>query len=118
MSQRPPLLVFPGPDGEEMHIPARYEVCGTCQGNGSHVNRSVDGNGITAEEMIELGDDFREDYLSGVYDVACEECDGLRVVPVPDEGRATAEQIAAYDSHMRDEIEYHALVEAERRVGA
>jgi hypothetical protein len=45
------------------------------------VNPSIDAHGIGAEEMDELGDDFREDYLSGVYDVRCAECGGERVVP-------------------------------------
>jgi len=59
----------------------RFAVCPRCEGRGSHVNPAVDGNGITADEMDELGPDFREDYLSGVYDVRCDECKGDRVVP-------------------------------------
>lgn len=59
----------------------RFAVCPTCEGRGTHVNPSIDAHGITAEEMDELGDDFREDYMGGVYDVACAECNGLRVVP-------------------------------------
>lgn len=59
----------------------KFAVCPRCEGRGSHVNPAIDGNGITGDEMDELGDDFREDYLSGVYDVACEECHGERVVP-------------------------------------
>lgn len=70
------------PDGEEqiVNFPARNIVCYTCQGTGSTVNPDIDGNGITASEMDELGDDFREDYLSGVYDVTCRTCKGLRVI--------------------------------------
>jgi hypothetical protein len=71
------------PNGEEepVEFPAKMVVCSTCEGMGSTVNPSIDGNGITQSEMEELGDDFREDYLAGVYDVTCRTCQGLRVVP-------------------------------------
>ncbi|HEU5112111.1 MAG TPA: hypothetical protein VFU96_02270 [Acidimicrobiia bacterium] len=68
-------------EDEEMRPHKRWAVCPRCHGNGSHVNPSIDGNGITESEMAELGEDFREDYMSGVFDVPCEECGGLRVVP-------------------------------------
>lgn len=57
-----------------------FAVCPTCRGKGTHVNPSIDAHGITSEEMDDLGDDFREDYISGHYDVLCAECNGLRVV--------------------------------------
>lgn len=71
------------PDGEEETVlfPAKNIVCYTCDGSGKTVNPSIDGNGITASEMDELGDDFREDYMSGVYDVTCRTCKGERVIP-------------------------------------
>lgn len=59
----------------------RFIVCPTCEGRGTHVNRNVDGHGITSDEMDELGPDFFEDYMSGVYDVVCTECRGRNVVP-------------------------------------
>lgn len=70
------------PDGEEeiIKFPAKMIVCYTCDGTGSTVNPSIDGNGITADEMDEMGDDFREDYFGGVYDVQCRTCKGLRVI--------------------------------------
>ena len=57
-----------------------WNVCPRCRGEGSYVNPAIDGNGITADEMAELGDDFREDYMAGTYDVPCELCHGRRVV--------------------------------------
>lgn len=63
---------------------AKYEVCPRCKGEGVHTNPAIDGHGITAEEMNELGDDFREDYIAGVYDVPCECCHGKRVVTPED----------------------------------
>ena len=59
----------------------RFAVCPRCEGRGTHVNPAVDGNGLSAEDFDELGDDFRDDYFGGVYDVACSECHGQRVVP-------------------------------------
>lgn len=65
---------------ETVRFPAKRIVCYTCDGTGTTVNPSIDGNGITASEMEELGDDFREDYMRGVYDVQCRTCKGERVI--------------------------------------
>lgn len=66
--------------GVEVDIPVRFEVCQTCDGKGSHVNPSVDYNGISREDFDE-DPDFRHDYFSGVYDVGCYGCGGRRVTP-------------------------------------
>jgi RecJ-like exonuclease len=113
-----PEITFPTQDGGEMTIPARYEVCDRCHGEGKHVNPAIDGNGITASEMDELGDDFREDYIAGVYDVACEECRGNRVVPVPDDDRCTEEQLREHYAWAYEERMYQRELEMERRYGA
>jgi hypothetical protein len=73
-------------------IPVRYEVCGTCEGKGKHVNPNIDRNGLTAEDFDE-DPDFRENYFSGMYDVPCNECHGNRVSLVVDEARATEAQV-------------------------
>lgn len=57
-----------------------YEVCERCQGHGKHTNPSIDGNGLTSSELVDLGEEFLEDYLRGIYDVRCEKCNGQRVV--------------------------------------
>ena len=85
------------------------EVCPTCEGRGTHVNPSIDSNGITGEEMDELGDEFREDYLTGHFDVRCVECNGANVVPVPTEEESETQ---------RKEYEIEAMYAAERRMGA
>ena len=104
-------------EGEDIEIPAKYEVCGTCDGKGRHVNPSIDSHGITREDFDE-DPDFAEGYFNGDYDVPCNECHGNRVAPVVDEGRATPEQVkAAYDK-MEDDANYYAECEAERRMGA
>ncbi len=104
--------------GLEVEIPGRLEVCGNCDGKGTHVNRNIDGHGIGAEEWNELGPDFQEDYLSGVYDVPCDICHGKRVVLVPDEARCSQEQLKAYEEHLSAKYEMDAEYAAERRMGA
>ena len=69
----------------DIDIPAHYEVCWRCEGTGSHTNPAVDGNGITASEVDELGPDFMEAYLAGRYDIQCLECNGERLILEPNE---------------------------------
>lgn len=102
----------------EFLFPGRFEVCPRCRGSRTHVNPAIDGNGITASEMEELGDDFRDDYVAGVYDVQCQECDGDGLVLVLDEGRCTPEQLAMYDELERERFESNAIEAQEMRMGA
>ncbi len=77
---------------EDLEVPARWEICDRCSGHGTHTNPSIDGNGISAEEWYdEWDDDDRENYMTGVYDVRCENrCDGGKV-RVPDLDRCSPE---------------------------
>ena len=63
-----------------LELPGKYEICPRCAGEGKIVNPNVDGHGISPEEFAE-DPDFKEAYFSGVYDIACTECNGQRVVP-------------------------------------
>lgn len=100
---------------DNVEFPAKKEVCSHCEGEGKHSNPNIDDNGITGSEMDELGDDFRENYLSGVYDVVCHKCKGLRVVDVIDESQCTKEQLTALEEHNKLECESRAEEDAERR---
>lgn len=103
----------------DIEYPAKNEVCSRCRGTGTHVNPAIDGNGLSSDDIDELGGaDFMEDYLGGVYDVRCEECNGEKVVKVLDEDRATPDQIAEYYDYLQEEANYRAEVAAERRMGA
>lgn len=82
-------------DDVEVTVPAKFEVCGTCDGKGTHVNPNIDHQGITPEEFDE-DPRFREDYFAGHYDVPCNECHGRRVVPTIDEDHADPELVNAY----------------------
>lgn len=104
MSRAASILFVQWVDGASIthHLPVRLEVCGTCRGHGTRVNPSIDGNGITSSEMDELGDDFRDDYMAGIYDVQCSTCEGRNVVPVVDEDRADPVILEAYYADMED----------------
>ena len=102
--------------------PAHNEVCGLCAGKGSHVNPSIDAEGISSEEFDE-DPGFREDYFRGVYDVSCYECGGKRVVAkaLRDPRRLTPRQVenlAFVDDLAEDLSEMYAVMAAERRMGA
>lgn len=98
------LLVHPD-TGEELALPARFTLCDRCQGSGSHVNPSIDGHGLSAEDFAE-DPDFAESYFAGDYDVRCETCMGARVVAVPDLARWTFAQRRLLVRQRRSEREY------------
>jgi hypothetical protein len=54
-------------------------VCPVCSGEGKTVNPNIDAHGLTADDFNE-DSDFREDYMSGMYDITCAACYGKRVV--------------------------------------
>jgi hypothetical protein len=99
-------------------VPARFEVCGTCDGKGVHVNPSIDAHGITSSEWAEWDYDDRESYFSGGYDVQCAECKGVRVVPVPDESKANKAILEEIERAVDDAADYVEECAAERRMGA
>jgi hypothetical protein len=90
------------------------EVCERCRGEGSHVNPNIDGHGLSQEDFDE-DPDFKENYMSGVYDVQCEECKGLRVVDVPDIESLPKELQEDYWRREQADRDSDAEVEAERR---
>jgi len=71
-------------DELEFDLPMKWEICGDCRGNGSHVHRAIDGHGIGMEEFAE-DPEFAEAYYSGRYDVCCETCGGSGKVQIVDE---------------------------------
>lgn len=99
-------------DGNELEplvieLPMKFEVCSRCAGKGTHVNPSVDGHGITqSERENEWSHDEWEGYLSGAYDVTCDDCRGQRVMPVVDEEAVTRQKLDA---------EYEIICEHETR---
>ena len=106
--------------GRVWDLPCHFVVCGRCKGEGAHTNPNIDGNGITAMEMDELGPDFEEAYFRGDYDVTCEECKGEKVVLEVNRNQAkhsSPEELKEYDEWAASEAETEAMYAAERRMG-
>ena len=102
---------------EPMTLPHRFDVCHRCDGHGTDRGASVecDGGGFTASEWAEQDEDFREDYLAGVYDRPCGACGGQRVVAVVDEERCDPALLKAYQDDQEAAAYLAAEREAERR---
>ena len=100
----------------DFHIPAEYEVCGTCNGKGYHVNPSIDSHGLSREDF-DNDPDFAEDYFAGRYDVPCNECDGKRVSPVVEWSRLKPEDKKYVEEWIDEFYEYERTCEYERRMG-
>jgi hypothetical protein len=103
---------------EEVELPWRWEICARCDGhnrNCEHVES--DGGGITASEMAELGPEFMEDYMNGVYDRPCPYCEGGKV-KVADRSRMTKSQWRKYVAQQRDDADYEQMCRMERMMGA
>lgn len=99
---------------------ARWEICSGCDGCATDRGASVecDGGGFTSSQWAELDDEFRQNYLDGVYDRPCTYCEGLGRVQVIDRAAADPADLAIYDQNQRDEADYRAICAAERRMGA
>jgi hypothetical protein len=92
-------------------LPVQFQVCGTCQGRGRHVNPSIDSNGLP-DDMVN-DPEFMEGYMSGSYDVTCSECQGRNVTPTSKDERFIR---AVDNAHQMASESYHEQ-EAERRAG-
>lgn len=103
-------------DEELVEFPAKYEVCGLCNGRGAHVNPSIDAHGISGEEFAE-DPEFAENYMTGVYDVACYRCGGDRVEAVVDEIKTSEELLARLHEYERALANDRREQEAEARWG-
>lgn len=102
-----------------LRIPAKYEVCSTCEGRGKHVNPSIDAHGISPDEFRD-DPDFCDDYFSGVYDQTCGDCKGRTTILVPDADNMTDEQKQHYDIYLKQEADaarYDAEAAHERTMG-
>lgn len=111
--------IYTDGDSVEHDLPAKYEVCSSCEGSGvtcSHVE--CDGGGFTSSEWAEQDDDFKEDYLAGRYDRPCPDCKGKRVVLVVDEAACNPELLKLYRKQQDEVAETYRIEAMERRFGA
>lgn len=100
-------------------LPMHWEICGTCDGEGKH---SLHLGAITMDEWDrDWSYEEQEDYMSGRYDRCCEDCRGTGKVQVVDWESLKRENPEAYEARMeweREEADFRAISEAERRMGA
>ena len=85
-------------------VQSKRIVCERCEGEGSHVNPNIDGHGLTQEDL-ERDPEFKQNYLSGAYDIECKDCKGDRVVDVIDIESLSYEDKEAYQRN-QDDIRY------------
>jgi hypothetical protein len=90
-----------------------WGVCPTCNGKGTHVNPSIDCNGLSASDFHE-DPDFAESYFRGDYDQPCNQCNGRRVVPECSDERTQAQ----IEKYYKEAADCHAERMAEIRMGA
>lgn len=112
MTRKPTLI---DDEGNETVLPSKWEICSACRGKGT---TSAHLGAFTRDEMDEQGPEFFEDYMAGVYDKACEPCDGSGKVEVVDYSKLTKEQNKAYGAQLRDDMEYESICRMERMMGA
>lgn len=101
----------------EIELPTKWEVCSVCDGNGKHVNPSIDAGGLTHDDFAD-DPDFAAEYFGGTYDVTCQRCGGRTTERVVDWDALTPEQRDAYDEQQRADAAYEAERLAEIRMGA
>lgn len=107
------------PEGTtELVVGFEWQICGTCEGDGTHVNPSIDCGGLTREDF-DADPDFEESYRSGAYDVTCSECGGSgktpKLTPRTADERAI---VAGLEKQEADEASYERECRAERAMGA
>lgn len=113
---------------ETVIFPAKFCVCGICEGRGTHVDPSIDASGIGQDDEFWDDDTDYDDededgdppsrYARGDYDVKCYGCGGARVILQIDRDRADPKMLALYDEDEKDNDEFDAQQRAEIRAGA
>jgi len=102
-------------------LPAKFEVCPTCEGRGKHVNPSIDAGGISEDDEFWQDDHDEEGYSlyhNGFYDVTCYTCGGRNVVPTIDRDRANESTLAIWDGRCADDAGFDHICRSELLMGA
>lgn len=116
-AEAPMLRIYDDDDDyEEVALPMKWGVCDVCNGEGKHVNPSIDCGGLSLTHQDDP--DFLEDYLGGSFDIPCNQCSGKRVVQEIDEGRMSEEQLELWNQQRQDDYECRMEQRAEMMMGA
>jgi hypothetical protein len=105
-------------------LPGKHDVCGECDGHGTHLREGMRDHAYTAEEFSEAFDDEQaSEYFrhGGIYDVTCSVCKGVRVVVVVDREACTSAEekagLVVLDCKAQADREYEALCRSEQEYG-
>ncbi len=104
-------------DNNRLLLPCKVKDCYTCSGKGTHVNPSIDAGGLGREDFDE-DPGFEEDYFSGVHDVTCYECRGVKKVLTVDYAKLNDAAKKRWNQHCKDEAYDRAVEAGERAMGA
>ena len=74
-----------------------WAVCPNCNGEGTTVNAAFDGMSLSEIDPSDA-DDFAENLLSGVYDVACAACEGRTTVKACDLSILSPDHLEEYET--------------------
>jgi hypothetical protein len=107
MTRAPTLFT----DDGERELPFKWKLCGHCDGHGKS---SAYLGAFTREELEDEGPEFIEDYFSGHYDRACDDCGGSGKIKVPDYTRISKSDRKAYEQQEREIAETRAIERQER----
>lgn len=115
MKQHPTHYV--NEEGDEVQLPTKWAICGNCHGNGTHVNRAIDGHGLDPHDP-DLDEEFWEMYTSGGYDVRCDAgCDNGKIRAI-DEDNCSPEELTAYYEYLAEIRQWDRADRMERMMGA
>lgn len=101
---------------QEMKLPMSWQVCLVCDGEGKHVNPSIDAGGISREQFHD-DPDFAEQYWNGDFDQTCTRCNGRTTVPSVNWDALTPKQVELYEAQLSADAEYAAERRAEIMMG-
>ena len=113
----PLTLTYEDDDGDLITdvVPHVWDVCGVCEGTGTHVNPSIDAGGLSSD--MEQDFEFMDDYRSGAYDVVCQTCHGRTTIPVIDESRVDPDVLRLHQEYCQSYADDAAYERAERAMG-
>ncbi len=97
-----------------------YVICHVCEGHGMMDNPAFS-NGITSSEWQEWGDEDKESYMSGAYDVTCTCCNGSGKLRVPNVAALTfaeKRELVEKRRERREVRESYRIEAMERAMGA